>query len=238
MKDITIIMPVHQIDDTFDEYVNKAIESVAENTKTYSEGKLITMAVCPESIENDLTDRFDLKKNKTDWNFFGYTWNKMFRRDIIEKYKIRFIEGLRISEDEVYTLDYCTHAKSIKVLPLCLYNYRVLGTGLTATKNSADEYKKLADSYLSILNRENNNCIDKVYIPVIAETIYTAAMNHDSPLYAFSRIKQMKNVSKNGHIDKVSSIKIKFIASMPIFLELIWWLCYRVKNSIVCFLKR
>ena len=179
-----------------------------------------------------------LRKNAVGSNFYGYTWNKMFRRDIIEKYKIRFIEGLRISEDEVYTLDYCTHAKSIKVLPLCLYNYRVLGTGLTATKNSADEYKKLADSYLSILNRENNNCIDKVYIPVIAETIYTAAMNHDSPLYAFSNFKQVKNVLKKGHIDKVGSRKTKFIASMPIFLELILWLCYRVKNSIVCFLKR
>ena len=179
-----------------------------------------------------------LRKNAAGSNFYGYTWNKMFCRDIIEKYKIRFTEGLRISEDEVYTLDYCTHAKSIKVLPLCLYNYRVLGTGLTATKNSADEYKKLADSYLSILNRENNNCIDKVYIPVIAETIYTAAMNHDSPLYAFSRIKQMKNVSKNGHIDKVSSIKIKFIASMPILLGLIWWLYNRAKKNIVCFLKR
>lgn len=179
-----------------------------------------------------------LRKNAAGSNFYGYTWNKMFCRDIIEKYKIRFTEGLRISEDEVYTLDYCTHAKSIKVLPLCLYNYRVLGTGLTATKNSADEYKKLADSYLSILNRENNNCIDKVYIPVIAETIYTAAMNHDSPLYAFSRIKQMKNVSKNGHIDKVNSIKIKFIASMPILLGLIWWLYNRAKKNIVCFLKR
>ena len=136
-----------------------------------------------------------MRKNAAGSNFYGYTWNKMFCRDIIEKYKIRFTEGLRISEDEVYTLDYCTHAKSIKVLPLCLYNYRILGTGLTATKNSADEYKKLADSYLAILNRENNNSIDKVYIPVIAETIYTAAMNHDSPLYAFSRLKQMKNVS-------------------------------------------
>ena len=48
----------------------------------------------------------------------------------------------------------------------------------------------------------------------------------------------MKNVSKNGHIDKVSSIKIKFIASMPILLGLIWWLCYRVIKNIVCFLKR
>lgn len=180
----------------------------------------------------------DLKKNKTDWNFYGYTWNKMFRRNIIDKYMIRFVEGLRISEDEVYTLDYCTHAKSIKVLPQCLYNYRVLGTGLTATKNSAEEYKKLADSYLAILKRENDNCINEVYVPVIAEKLYMAAINQNNPLYAFSRFKQMKNALKKGHIDKVSSRKTRFIASMPIFLELIWWLCCRVKKIMVCFLKR
>ena len=179
-----------------------------------------------------------LRKNAARSNFYGYTWNKMFRRDIIEKYKIRFTEGLRISEDEVYTLDYCTHAKSIKVLPLCLYNYRVLGTGLTTTKNSADEYKKLADSYLAIMERETDNRIYELYVPVVLEEFYTAAMNQDSPLYAFSNFKQMKNVLKKGHIDKVSSRKTRLIAAMPIFLELIWWLCYRVKNSIVCFLKR
>lgn len=179
-----------------------------------------------------------LRKNKTNWNFYGYTWNKMFRRDIIEKYKIRFIEGLRISEDEVYTLDYCTHAKSIKVLPLCLYNYRVLGIGLTATKNSVDEYKKLAESYLAIMERETDNRIYEIYIPVVLEEFYTAAMNQDSPIYAFSNFKQMKNVLKKGHIDKSGSRKIKFVASMPIYLELIWWLCCRVKKNIVCFLKR
>ena len=179
-----------------------------------------------------------LRKNAVGSNFYGYTWNKMFRRDIIEKYKIRFIEGLRISEDEVYTLDYCTHAKSIKVLPLCLYNYRILGTGLTATKNSAEEYKKLADSYLAILKRENDNCINDVYVPVIAEKLYMAAINQNNPLYALSRFKQMKNALKKGHINKVSSRKTRLIASMPIFLELIWWLCCRVKKNIVCFLKR
>lgn len=76
MKDITIIMPVHQIDDTFDEYVNKAIESVAENTKTYSEGKLITIAVCPESIENDLTDRLKKLSEKYSYECITVVVNK------------------------------------------------------------------------------------------------------------------------------------------------------------------
>ena len=178
-----------------------------------------------------------LRKNAVKSNFYGYTWNKKFRRDIIEKYMIRFVEGLKISEDEVYTLDYCTHAESIKVLPICLYNYRVLGTGLTATKNSSEEYKKLADSFLAILEREKDNHIDEVYVSVIAEELYTAAMDQNSPIYAFLRLKQMKNALKDGKIEKVDSRKIKFIASMPIFVELIWWLSCRVKKNIDSFFK-
>ena len=76
MKDITIIIPVHQIDDRFDEYVNKAIESVAENTKTFSEGKLITMVVCPETIERDLTDRLKKLSEKYSYEYIALVVNK------------------------------------------------------------------------------------------------------------------------------------------------------------------
>ena len=76
MKDITIIMPVHQIDDTFDEYVNKAIESVAENTKTYSEGKLITMVVCPPAIKSELADKVEDLALKYSYDKFILTVNE------------------------------------------------------------------------------------------------------------------------------------------------------------------
>lgn len=174
-----------------------------------------------------------LRKNKTNWNFFGYTWNKMFRRYIIEKYKIRFIEGLRISEDEVYTLDYCTHAKSIKVLPICLYNYRVLGTGLTATKNSAEEYKKLAESYLAILERENDNHIDEVYVPIVASQLYTAAMEQNSAFYAYKRLKQIKTVLGKNPFEGQKTRRIKLLASMPIAAVLSLWCFYRIKQNMV-----
>lgn len=62
-------------------------------------------------------------------NFFGPTWNKIFRREIIEKYHIRFDEQISIREDEVFTFEYCQHINTIKVLDTVSYNYQV-------TKNS------------------------------------------------------------------------------------------------------
>lgn len=179
-----------------------------------------------------------LKSNATNKNFYGYTWNKMFRRFIIEEFNIRFVEELRVSEDEVYTLDYCTHANSIKVLPVCLYNYRVLGTGLTATRNSAAEYAKLANSYLAILNREKNDQIDDVYIPDVIVRFYTASMEQDNPLYACSMLRQMKSILKKRFMVKVQPLKIQFFVKLPIFVELIWWCCYRMRMNIVKTLKK
>lgn len=54
MNDITIILPVHKINDDFERYFSKALRSVANNTKTY-DGKLHTMIVCPPEIYDELS---------------------------------------------------------------------------------------------------------------------------------------------------------------------------------------
>lgn len=65
-------------------------------------------------------------------NLLGFPWNKAFRRDIIERNGIRFNPLLRYKEDEVFVLEYLKHVSSIKIIPQILYNYRLLGNGLTS----------------------------------------------------------------------------------------------------------
>lgn len=192
-----------------------------------------------EGVSNAIWDIVaDLKKNSTKWNFFGYTWNKMFRNQIIKNNNIRFVDKLRVSEDEVYTLDYCTHAQSIKVLPVCVYNYRVLDTGLTATKNSAVEYGILADSYIAILEREKNPLIYDVYITDVTVCIYTAAMGQNSLCYAYSKLKQIKSFLGKEYVTKLNSGKMHLFVSLPIIAEMLWWVGYRVKMNMVKLIKR
>ena len=50
-----------------------------------------------------------LKNNNQHYEYFGYTWNKIFKRSIIKQFKIRFIESLSIREDELFTMEYCKH---------------------------------------------------------------------------------------------------------------------------------
>lgn len=67
-------------------------------------------------------------------NFFGPTWNKIFRREIIEKYHISFDEQVSIREDELFTFEYCQYVSSIKVLDTCSYNYQVTSNSLMRQK--------------------------------------------------------------------------------------------------------
>lgn len=83
---------------------------------------------------------FYLRKNPDNHEYFGFTWNKVFRLDIISKYKVRFEENLSFCEDEVFTQEYCQHISSLRILSDGLYNYRRTLTGLTFSPKPAEEY--------------------------------------------------------------------------------------------------
>ncbi len=80
-------------------------------------------------------------------DYVGFTWNKMFRRDIIREYNIRFIEGLTIREDEAFTYSYVNHCRTLATLSDLLYNYRVQQTGLTFSRKMPEEYIMLGEAY-------------------------------------------------------------------------------------------
>lgn len=61
----------------------------------------------------------------------GYLWNKIFRRSIIEKYKIEFDKELILLEDELFVLNYIKHCNKISCVADVLYNYRIHGENVT-----------------------------------------------------------------------------------------------------------
>ena len=54
----------------------------------------------------------------------GYACNKSFKREIIETYTITFCENFSLHEDSLFTISYCLHISSIKLLPYATYFYR------------------------------------------------------------------------------------------------------------------
>lgn len=120
--------------------------------------------------------------------FFGFTWNKIFKRNILQAHNINFNEKLIIKEDEVFTLDYCKHIKTIGISSLTPYNYRIIesSTSHCGSKkknmvslsdhliNNIDSYSfgiKMRTSLLhaisryyfdAIIENRHNECIDSI----------------------------------------------------------------------------
>lgn len=106
-----------------------------------------------ENVEQAI---FRLIHNLTDVNLFGFTVNKIFRKSIIDKYNIRFIENLAISEDEIFTMEYCLKISSMKYFVCPLYHYIWKQQGLTHKYKSEKEYLLLVQHLEKFLAEINN----------------------------------------------------------------------------------
>lgn len=70
---------------------------------------------------------------------FGYTWMKIYQRDIIDNNKLRFDPSVFFREDTIFTAQYFRHVKNVSVLPVANYHYRYLDSSLQHTRLNVKE---------------------------------------------------------------------------------------------------
>lgn len=63
-------------------------------------------------------------------------WGFIFRNDIIAANKIRFHEGLKLSEDRVFLFEYCFHCRRITFSNAIVYFYRQHDASICKTKHT------------------------------------------------------------------------------------------------------
>lgn len=159
----------------------------------------------------------NLLKNPRHPDYVGYTWNKMFKNDIIRQYKLRFIEKLSIREDEAFTFAYATHCNTLATISNLLYHYQYSPNGLTwGDKKSAEEYTKLADAYLQAVKVFTKSELKKHLVSHAAE-FYMLAI----------RKSQDQNLRENV-ISKYWNLKNKY--KFKIKLKPIYRLLTNTKN--------
>lgn len=69
-------------------------------------------------------------------------WNKVYKRSIIEKGKIKFDKNIQIGEDLLFSIEYLSHLKRIYVLSERLYNYTINNNSLTR-RYKKNKYQQL-----------------------------------------------------------------------------------------------
>ncbi len=80
------------------------------------------------------------------------SWLRIFRRDIIQNYGLRYVDNRTIfAEDLYFSLCYCSHVKNLLVLDKCLYNYRIHGDSImrqNEKKRNLNRFNELSKAVL------------------------------------------------------------------------------------------
>lgn len=67
---------------------------------------------------------------------FVCVWQRVYRRGFIEGNNLRFIDGLRRAEDDLFTTMVMLHAQNVKTIADYLYIYHVRATSITRSSDS------------------------------------------------------------------------------------------------------
>ena len=112
---------------------------------------------------------------------FGWSWCKIFRREIIEKHQIRFDETLRLWEDELFTIQFLHHAKTIKTLDCHNYHYIHYDNSLMQTLSIPLTRLRLSEimnkNLIPIANAELTEYITDRYNRELKYSMLMACMN-------------------------------------------------------------
>ena len=106
---------------------------------------------------------------------FGFTWNKAFRRELIESNNIRYVVGLDMSEDEVFSLSCCLRAETFQLLDNPLYHYISKSNGLTFKRHRTEKFILLAKSLEQFIHLIINNGLKAHYHYWIWQLMLTVA---------------------------------------------------------------
>lgn len=129
---------------------------------------------------------------------YGWAWCKLFRREIINKYHLRYDESLNLWEDELFTTEYLKHAKTVRTVNNHLYHYRILQGSLMQTNNTY--LKRL---FLSERMKEALRPVANTELKEYLETTYNRNLKY-SLIMALKNEQNHKcdDMTKNALLDR------------------------------------
>ncbi len=122
-------------------------------------------------------DYFNLYRLKSTPVHFVCIWQRVYRRGFLEENSLRFAEGLRRAEDDLFTTMVFLHAQRVKTIADCLYIYHVRPGSITRSSDpkldddSWSVQQTLADTFIPMSG------IDKTVIYRVLASNY---INHIS----------------------------------------------------------
>lgn len=165
---------------------------------------------CRDVSEKNLGNLFadgEIKENFFDYDFmkkiispsFYSCWNKLYKKEIIDKYYIQFPIGIKYAEDMQFVFEYLKHCKSFCFIDKPLYFYNVNPDNATSVVHNG------FDVFLSIYEWQKTyffemNADRRIFEDILDVLVYkaTCAINSDITYSkGFSSCKTVKRILNN-----------------------------------------
>lgn len=93
--------------------------------------------------------------------YFGVLWNKLYRRDLIEKWNVRMDESLSFCEDFIFNLEYLLHVRTVRALNVPVYYYVKTEGSLVAQNLNPAKIVEMKLSVFTYYSRFFKNILDE-----------------------------------------------------------------------------
>ena len=101
-------------------------------------------------FDKEIYDNFKLSIKDYRKSFFvmnSVVWNKIFKKELIDKYKLRFIEGA-VAEDAIFSIFCYVHTENAYFINDIVYNYRQRKKNSSVSTNCSKVYfEKINEAY-------------------------------------------------------------------------------------------
>lgn len=135
---------------------------------------------------------------------FGWTWNKWFKKSIIDNYILRFDQRFSIQEDHLFTLSYMLYVKSIAIANVRPYYYFINDDSLLKNQHA---YLNTKDRNVAIFEIRKAIC-NKF---CITDMNYIKWFCTD---YIVREIRNLRSLNKSSLPNKVKTGEIKRCKSL------------------------
>lgn len=180
-----------------------------------------------DEIIFDINDADIISKYKILHN--GYPFCKLFKKNIIDNYNIKFDATISIHEDHCFLFDYLQYVKQIRLIEKRSYHYVIRHeSSLSSSKHSSEEWLCASESLSSkidILIKTWNLTTEyhkSLLSDFSAKQLYSAALNCTSDNYrqVFSILRHKTKLLMK-YEDKSLLFKYAFVAGLFLHIDFI-----------------
>lgn len=181
-----------------------------------------TFATDKNSIQDCLLKLFDQGKHDN----LGFTWNKFFKKSIIDRNKIRFDDNIFFFEDEIFTLQYSQHISNLYISNAKLYHYNFSKKGLTCAKKNATDYHNIFVKFIEAIETYPNT-FKEVITNKRIHFIYFLSIIKQKGMIDYSDFSNFRSRFLQEKKKKYSCLTLRLIFFFP--KKIAYILCYIYK---------